>query len=56
MVGAVVALSGCGGASAGGGATTAGSRSITVYSGQHEQTMSKLVADFEQDIKDYARV
>ena len=48
VVGAVALVSGCGGASAGGDATTAGAGSITVYSGQHEQTMSRLVADFER--------
>ena len=45
----VVALSGCGGSSGGGGAATVSkSGPITVYSGQHEQTMGKLVADFER--------
>jgi len=42
-----VALSGCGGSSSGGGAATVSkSGPITVYSGQHEQTMGKLVTDF----------
>lgn len=47
MVG-VVALSGCGSSSStAGSSTTAAKAPITVYSGQHEQTMGKLVADFE---------
>jgi iron(III) transport system substrate-binding protein len=41
-----VALSGCGGSSGGGAARARGNGSITVYSGQHEQTMSRLAADF----------
>lgn len=42
---AAIAAAGCGGGS------TASSNSITVYSGQHEQTMGKLVADFQKRTK-----
>jgi iron(III) transport system substrate-binding protein len=48
VLGAVALLSGCGSSSKDGGATTAAAGPITVYSGQHEQTMAKLVADFER--------
>ncbi len=41
-------LSGCGGSSGGDASSSqAATGPITVYSGQHEQTMAKLVADFE---------
>jgi iron(III) transport system substrate-binding protein len=49
VLGAAALLGGCGSSSDDGGSTTASSTEpITVYSGQHEQTMGKLVADFEQ--------
>jgi iron(III) transport system substrate-binding protein len=41
---AAVVLAGCGGSSG-------SSNAITVYSGQHEQTMAKLVSDFERRTK-----
>ena len=51
VAGAAV-VAGCGGSSGtatgASPATTAKAGSITVYSGQHEQTMGKLVADFER--------
>jgi iron(III) transport system substrate-binding protein len=47
-MGAVV-LAGCGGSSQDGGSTAKQATApITVYSGQHEQTMGKLVADFQR--------
>lgn len=48
MVGAAALASGCGSSSSDGGSTTAAAGPITVYSGQHQQTMAKLVADFER--------
>jgi iron(III) transport system substrate-binding protein len=49
VLGAVALLSGCGSSSDdGGSSTTADTAPITVYSGQHEQTMGKLVADFQR--------
>ncbi|HEX5147133.1 MAG TPA: extracellular solute-binding protein, partial [Conexibacter sp.] len=51
-VAATALLAGCGSSSddagSSAGSTTASTAPITVYSGQHEQTMGKLVADFER--------